>query len=356
MKTTPLHSLHCDAGAKMGVFSGFDMPLFYPLGVMKEHLHTRASAGLFDISHMVHIAIFGESAATLVEKLCPYHASQQNVGTGRYTFMLNPDGGIIDDLIVTRLAEDRFLIVANAGCAEKDLAHISAVSAGWKAKVVVLPRGFVALQGPQAEAVLASHFDVEDMAFMSAKEPQEGWLISRSGYTGEDGFEIAMPVDECAAFAKALVDDERVEWIGLGARDSLRLEAGLPLYGQDLEMDISPHEAGLLWAIPKDIRTGGSYIGAQPLADAVAEGRKRMRVGLLPEGRPVRGGTSLKNEAGETIGEVTSGGFGPSLDAPLALALVQVDAADDPIFADMRGKLIPMKRTKLPFVPHTYKR
>ena len=356
LNKTPLHQIHVDAGAKMGAFAGFDMPLFYPLGVMKEHTHTREKAGLFDISHMVHVSVSGNDVGRLVENLCPYHASKQDVGQGRYTFMLNEDAGIIDDLIVTRLAEDRYLIVANAGCAEKDVAHIKNVASNWQVTVEVLPRGFVALQGPSAESVLADHFDVADMAFMTAMEPKEGWFVSRSGYTGEDGFEIAMPVEDCVDFASKLVVDERVEWIGLGARDSLRLEAGLPLYGQDLAEDITPHEAGLLWAIPKDLRDGGSFIGSDNLAEKIAEGRKRMRVGLLPEGRPVRGEAVLVDEAGNHIGVVTSGGFGPSLGGPMTLGLVAVDAADDPIFADMRGKKIPMKRVKPPFVPHNYKR
>ncbi len=356
MKQTPFYQTHIDAGAKMGAFAGFDMPLFYPLGVMKEHEHTRQNAGLFDISHMVHVSISGAEAAALISALCPYHADQQGEGQARYTFMLTEDAGIIDDLIVTRLAEKRYLIVANAGCAEKDVAHIQAVASKFDAAVEIIPRAFVALQGPAAEAVLAAHFSVGDMDFMTAKEPTDGWFISRTGYTGEDGFEIAIPEADGVAFAEKLTSDERVEWIGLGARDSLRLEAGLPLYGQDLSEDISPHEAGLLWAIPKDLRDGGSFNGADALAEKIAAGRSRMRVGLLPQGRPVRGEAVLVDESGSEIGIVTSGGFGPSLKAPMAMGLVSVDAADAPIFADMRGKKIPMLRVKPPFVPHNYKR
>lgn len=356
MKTTPFHALHIAADAKMGEFAGYDMPLFYSLGVMKEHLHTRDHAGLFDISHMVHVEISGADAAKLISHLCPYHAADQALGTARYTYMLNSDAGIIDDLIVTRLDDERFLIVANAGCADKDVAHIKQAAEAFEASVKILPRAFLALQGPKAEGVLSSHFDVSGMAFLDALEPAEGWFISRSGYTGEDGFEIAMPPDQAVEFAEKLLSDERVEWIGLGARDSLRLEAGLPLYGQDLSEDIAPHEAGLIWAVPKDLREGGSFIGAASLAAKISAGRKRMRIGLLPEGRPVRGGVELKNEAGDLIGQVTSGGFGPSLNGPMALALVDVAAADTEIFADIRGKLIPMTRTKTPFVPHNYKR
>lgn len=356
-KKTPLHQTHVDAGAKMGTFAGFDMPLFYPLGVKEEHLHTRASAGLFDISHMVHVEVSGAQAAALISRLCPMVAAEQETGACKYTFLLTEDAGIIDDLIVTRLGDQRFLIVANAGCAEKDVNHIMAVAAGFDVSIQVLPRGFLALQGPKAAGVLAdAGFDVSGLDFMTAMEPKNGWFVSRTGYTGEDGFEIAVPEGEVVDFANRLVGEDRVEWIGLGARDSLRLEAGLSLYGQDLDESISPHEAGLIWAVPKTLREGGSFIGADALAAKIAEGRKRMRVGLLPEGRPVRAGAELKNEGGETVGKVTSGGFGPSLNAPMALGLVDVEAADAPLFADLRGKMIPMSRTKLPFVPHSYKR
>ncbi|MGI9364112.1 MAG: glycine cleavage system aminomethyltransferase GcvT [Rhizobiaceae bacterium] len=356
MKQTPFYQTHIDAGAKMGAFAGYDMPLFYPLGVMKEHEHTRSQAGLFDISHMVHVQISGPEASKLISTLCPYHADHQETGQARYTFMLTPEAGIIDDLIVTRLGTQRYLIVANAGCAEKDVAHIRAQAEAMDASVEIIPRGFLALQGPSAAAVLSSHFDADAMSFMSAIEPQEGWFVSRTGYTGEDGFEIGMPKNEAVAFAEKLIGDDRVEWIGLGARDSLRLEAGLPLYGQDLSEEISPHEAGLLWAIPKDLREGGAYIGSEKLADKIAAGHKRMRIALIPEGRPVRGDTRLVNQSGVEIGWVTSGGFGPTLKGPVALGMVDVTAADSEIFADMRGKHIAMKRVKPPFVPHNYKR
>ncbi len=355
VKKTPLHDLHTEAGAKMGAFAGYSMPLFYPLGVMKEHLHTRAHAGLFDISHMVHVEISGTDAALLIERLCPYDAANQKTGQARYTFFLNKDAGIIDDLIVTRLATDRYLIVANAGCAEKDVAHIQAVAQNFDACVEIIPRGFVALQGPKAEAVLDAHFDVAGMNFMTGVEPRPGWFISRTGYTGDDGFEIAMPEFETRTFCEKLSADNSVQWIGLGARDSLRLEAGLSLYGLDLSEEITPHEAGLLWAIPKAQRSGGSFIGAEALADKIAKGRERIRVGLVPEGRPVRSGAALQDANGDGIGTVTSGGFGPTLDGPMALGLVDVDSADGPIFADVRGKQVAMQRTSLPFVPHNYK-
>lgn len=342
----------------MGEFAGYSMPLFFPLGVMKEHNHTRVAAGLFDISHMVHVEIAGPEAAKLIERLCPYTASAQQAGASRYTFFLTEAAGIIDDLIITRLEDARFLVVANAGCAEKDIVHMQSVAAGFDATVTVLPRGFLALQGPLADAVLTDNgFAVADMAFMSGIEPKAGWFLSRSGYTGEDGFEIAMPEADCAAFARKLMADERVEAIGLGARDSLRLEAGLSLYGQDLSDTISPHEAGLIWAIAKPLRAGGSFIGADALAEKIAAGRTRMRVGLIPEGKmPVRAGAKLQDETGTEVGLVTSGGFGPTLGSGVALGLVDTEAAEIPVFADVRGKKIPMKRAKLPFVPHNYKR
>ncbi len=357
MKRTPLFQMHVDAGAKIGAYAGYEMPLFYPLGVRQEHLHTRACAGLFDISHMQHIEVAGRQAHALVSRLCPYDAADQAVGDAKYTFLLNDQAGIIDDLIVTRLGETRFLIVANAGCAEKDLAHIEAAAAGFDADVAALERGFLALQGPEAEAVLTDlGFDVADRAFMTGAEPKDGWFLSRSGYTGEDGFEIGLPVEELAGFAARLAEDARVEWVGLAARDSLRLEAGLSLYGQDLSEEITPMEAGLLWAIPKDMRTGGGFIGAAALAARIQEGRKRMRVGLMAEGRPVRDGTPLMTEDGTPVGVVTSGGFGPTIGGPMALGLIEVAHAEAPIFAELRGKKIAMKRAKPPFTPSNYKR
>ncbi|MGI9354032.1 MAG: glycine cleavage system aminomethyltransferase GcvT [Rhizobiaceae bacterium] len=357
MKQTPFFQIHIDAGAKMGEFAGYDMPLFYSAGVMKEHLHTRAHAGLFDISHMVHVVVSGGEAAGLIGRLCPYRAGEQPVGKAQYTFFLNEQAGIKDDLIVTRLGEYRWLIVANAGCADKDIAHIENAAADFDVTVEVLPRAFLALQGPEAEAVLvAQGFDVADMAFMTGTEPKDSWFLSRTGYTGEDGFEIGLPEDGAVEFANKLTADERVEWIGLGARDSLRLEAGLPLYGQDLAEDITPHEAGLLWAIPKDLREGGPFIGAGALATKIAEGRNRMRVALLPDGRPVRGGTELCCSQGTPAGTVTSGGYGPTVGGPIALGLIDTVTKDAPIFADLRGKLILMNRAKAPFVQHSYKR
>ncbi|MCG6858994.1 MAG: glycine cleavage system aminomethyltransferase GcvT [Salaquimonas sp.] len=362
LKQIPLHSLHAEFGAKFGPFAGYDMPLFYGAGVLQEHLHTREHAGLFDISHMCHVDVTGPGAAGFISRLCPYDAAGQAIGAGRYTFFLNEEAGIIDDLIVTRLGEQRYRIVCNAGCADKDIAHLSAHAGVFDVKVEPLQRVFLALQGPQAKAVLtAAGLDASALAFMQAMEPKDGWpngsFVSRSGYTGEDGFEIALPFADGEVFARKLLADTRVLPIGLAARDSLRLEAGLSLYGQDLAEDITPMEAGLIWAIPKPLRTDGEFIGADALAAKIAEGRKRKRVGLKPKGpsAPIRAHAELFDASGNRIGEATSGGFGPSCGHPVALGLVIADAAE-PFFAEVRAKRIEMETTPLPFVPHRYKR
>jgi aminomethyltransferase len=357
LKHTPLHSLHQELGAKFGPFAGYDMPLFYPAGILAEHRHTRAACGLFDISHMVQVVIDGADAAALISRLCPYPAHEQADGRARYSFFLNDSAGIIDDLIVTRLGAERFMIVCNAGCADKDIAHINDHARKFNVRVTVRDdRAFLAVQGPQAEAVLRDAGMADLPAkFLDAKELPGDRFVSRSGYTGEDGFEIALPASEAEAFARKLLSDERAMMIGLGARDSLRLEAGLPLYGQDLGEDITPMEAGLAWAIPASHRTGGGFIGAQALAQKFAEGRKRKRIAVVPEGTaPVRAHAGVLDSEGNAVGEVTSGGFGPSVSHPIALALVSANAGDT-LFADLRGKRIALTQVKLPFVPHRYK-
>ena len=354
MKQIPLHSLHVELGAKFGPFAGYDMPLFYGAGVLKEHLHTRGHAGLFDISHMRHVDVTGADAARLVSRLCPYDATAQENGAGRYTFFLNKNAGIIDDLIVTRLGADRFRIVCNAGCADKDIEHLRAHANGFDVKIEPLQRVFLALQGPEAEAVLASAgLDAAHLAFMHAMETPDGWFISRSGYTGEDGFEIGLPADEAEQLARKLTDDPRVEWIGLAARDSLRLEAGLCLYGQDLDEETDPVSASLTWAIAKSLRSGGPYRGADALAATFASGPIQKRVGLKAEGRmPVRGG-DLFAEDGAPAGRITSGGFGPSVNHPVAMGYVTSALAvpGNRVFTDVRGKQVPLDIVKLPFTP-----
>lgn len=342
----------------MGAFAGYLMPLFYPLGMLGEHLHTREKAGLFDISHMVHVEVTGEKAGAMIERLCPYPARDQAIGSCRYTFFLNKHAGVIDDLIITRLDPDRYLIVANAACAAKDIALLNSLRSKYKVSVEIRECAFIALQGPLAGQVLMDvGFDTSDLTFMHAREPKKDWFVSRTGYTGEDGFEIALPVGKAAAFIGKLVAHQCVELIGLAARDTLRMEAGLSLYGQDLTDDITPHEADLLWAIPKSCRDGGSFIGAAALSDLLASGRKRKRVGFVPKAKsPVRTGADLLTGDGILIGQVTSGGFSPSLNHPIALGLIAAEADQAPIFAKVRGQSVEMTPTSLPFVPHRYKR
>ena len=354
LKQLPLKAMHERAGAKFAPFAGWNMPVSYPLGVLKEHLHTREQAGLFDISHMQLIDLTGADAARLVATICPVDAENQAIGASKYTFLLNDNAGIIDDLIVTRLAAGRFMVVANASRASVDEAHIRELAADMDVAISPLDRVFLALQGPQAAAVMeTTGLKADDLDFMHGFEPRPGWFVTRSGYTGEDGFEIALPQDRAEAFAENLILDDRVEWIGLAARDSLRLEAGLCLYGSDLDEKTDPVSAGLLWAVPKSLRDGGPYTGARRLAEIIVAGPSEKRVGLQPEGRqPVRGGTQLTDADGNTIGRVTSGGFGPSVEHPVAMGYVQADLAapNTPVFADVRGKQVEMRVTKLPFI------
>ncbi|WP_024585479.1 glycine cleavage system aminomethyltransferase GcvT [Aliihoeflea sp. 2WW] len=354
LKRLPLHELHAAAGAKFGGFAGWSMPLSYPAGVMKEHLHCREAAGLFDISHMKLFVVSGREAAEALSRACPIEAGALATGQSKYTFFLNDQAGILDDLIVTRVGDDRFVVVANAGNAQTDEAHLREIASGFNCTVEALERVFLALQGPQAEAVAHdAGLDIAGLGFMNGKETADGGFIARSGYTGEDGFEIAASLDAAQALAEQLAADPRVEWIGLAARDSLRLEAGLCLHGQDITPDTNPVDAGLIWAIPKALRTGGAYVGADALAAAIAAGPRRKRVGLKPEGRqPVRAGAALVDGDGAPVGSITSGGFGPSFGGPVAMGSVDVDALDQPIFAEVRGNRLPLALHPLPFQPH----
>ncbi len=359
LKTLPLEVLHRTAGARFGAFAGWSMPLTYPAGVMAEHLHARDKAGLFDISHMKLFAVEGAGADALMARACPIAPDEIAEGQSKYTFFLADDAGILDDLIITRLGATRWIVVANAGNAVADEAHLNAVAASFDAQVAPLDRVFVALQGPAAEDVLSeAGLDLSTLTFMHGTEPRPNWFASRSGYTGEDGFEVAMPREDAQAFVEALLAEERVQWIGLAARDSLRLEAGLCLHGQDITPDTNPVEAGLLWAIPKGLRADGGFIGAGALAKAIAAGAGRKRVGLKAEGRqPVRAGTTLFS--GETeIGLVTSGGFGPSAGHPVAMGYVEASLAKPGtrIEADLRGKRVPVEIVSLPFTPHRYRK
>lgn len=359
LKTLPLQDLHQAAGAKFGGFAGWSMPITYPAGVLKEHLHTREKAGLFDISHMKLIAMRGEGAAEFLSAACPLEAAALDVGKSKYTFLLDDQAGILDDLIVTRLADERFMVVANAGNAANDIAEFNRRSAGHAVEIEPLDRVFLALQGPQAADVLAqAGYDGESFSFMTGGEPEADVFLTRSGYTGEDGFELGLPEGKARALAARLLADERVAWIGLAARDSLRLEAGLCLHGHDLDPTVSPVEAGLMWAIPKGVREAGGFIGAAALAERLAKGAATRRVGLKPEGRqPVRDGARLLDGEGRPVGLVTSGGFGPSVGHPVAMGYVdRAHPAGAPLFAEVRGQKLPVSVHPLPFFPHRYKK
>lgn len=358
LKSLPLEDLHKAAGARFGGFAGWSMPLTYPLGVMKEHQHTRDHAGLFDISHMKLFLMTGPGAIDLLNRACPLDVSALEFSQSKLSFFMNDVAGILDDLIVTRLDDDRFMVVANAGNAASDEAHLRALTKEFDATVEPLDRVFLAIQGPNAEAALnAAGIQMPHLTFMHGVEPKAGWFASRSGYTGEDGFEIGLPEQDARDLAAKLLQDERVQWVGLAARDSLRLEAGLCLHGQDITPDTNPVEAGLMWAIPKDIRASGSFIGADALRAVLERGASRKRVGLKPEGRqPVRAGAALFDAEGNSAGEVTSGGFGPSAGHPVAMGYVSTPLAKagGTLFAEVRGAKIPMEISPLPFTPHRY--
>ena len=359
-KHLPLEDLHNAAGARFGAFAGWSMPLTYPAGVMKEHLHTREHAGLFDISHMKLFVVIGPGAAGLLDRACPLDAGALDISQSKYTFFLNEAAGIIDDLIVTRLGDDRFMVVANAGNAVEDEKHLKTLAADFDAKVEPLDRVFLAIQGPEAWAALSrAGIETGTLLFMHGVEPRENWFMSRSGYTGEDGFEIGLPEKDARDLVAKLVEDERVQWIGLAARDSLRLEAGLCLHGQDLTSEIDPASAGLMWAIPKEVRASGRFIGADALRSILERGPAQKRVGLKPDGRqPVRAGAALVDTDGHPAGHVASGGFGPSAGHPVAMGYVNAPLAKPgtKLFADVRGTKIPIDVVSLPFTPHRYRK
>lgn len=359
-KTLPLEDLHQAAGAKFGAFAGWSMPLTYPAGVMKEHQHTREHVGLFDISHMKLFVVSGGDAAALLNRACPVDAEALEVSQSKLTFFLNEQAGILDDLIVTRLGRDRFMVVANAGNAVADEAHLKALAKDFDARIEPLDRVFLAIQGPEAETVLAkAGVDGSPLTFMHGFEPRPNWFMSRSGYTGEDGFEIGLPEADARALLAQLLADERVLWIGLAARDSLRLEAGLCLHGNDIGPDTDPASGALMWAVPKEIRASGTFIGAEALRAVLGKGAARKRVGLKPEGRqPVRGGAELFDADGNPAGTVTSGGFGPSAGHPVAMGYVSTPLAKagTKLFADVRGTRVPVEVSALPFTPHRYRK
>ncbi|MBR9883120.1 MAG: glycine cleavage system aminomethyltransferase GcvT [Oceanospirillales bacterium] len=364
---TPLYDLHIELGARMVPFAGYEMPVQYPAGVRKEHLHTREAAGLFDVSHMGQLFMSGPQAGADIERLVPVDIIDLPQGKQRYDMFTNENGGILDDLMVTRM-EDGYYLVVNAACKNEDIAHLRANLSPDTQLDILEDRALIALQGPRAAEVLARlQPAVADMVFMDNRSlPIEGidCFVSRSGYTGEDGYEISVPASEAEALTRTLLAQPEVEPIGLGARDSLRLEAGLCLYGHDIDTDTTPAEASLIWAISPARRTGGVRQGGFPGADILLEqidnkSATRKRVGLIGEGRaPVREGTELFNSEGKLVGKVTSGTFGPSAEQSVAMAYVtsDVSALDTQIFAEVRGKRLPMKVSRMPFVAQRYYR
>ncbi|MCU1721700.1 glycine cleavage system aminomethyltransferase GcvT [Pseudomonas sp. 5P_5.1_Bac1] len=365
---TPLHALHLELGARMVPFAGYDMPVQYPLGVMKEHLHTREQAGLFDVSHMGQIRLLGANAAKALESLVPVDIIDLPVGMQRYAMFTNEQGGILDDLMVANLGNDELFLVVNAACKDQDLAHLRK-HIGAQCEILPLfeERALLALQGPAAVKVLERLApQVASMTFMQFARVQllgEDCFVSRSGYTGEDGFEISVPADKAEALARRLLSEPEVAAIGLGARDSLRLEAGLCLYGHDMNSETTPVEASLLWAVSKVRRAEGARAGGFPGAERIfaqqQSGVARKRVGLLPQERtPVREDAEIVDEAGNIIGRVCSGGFGPTLGAPVAMGYVDNahTALDTPVWAIVRGKRVAMKVSKMPFVAQRYYR
>lgn len=367
LKKTPLHALHLELGARMVPFAGYAMAVQYPAGLIAEHLHTRASAGLFDVSHMGQIRISGANSARALETLIPADVMDLPIGRQRYGILLTDEGGILDDLMFFREAADSVFVIVNGACKAADLAHIQK-RIGQSCDVQPLPdRALLALQGPLASTALERLApDAEKLVFMSGgnfRLASVDCFVTRSGYTGEDGFEISVPGAQAETVARALLSQSEVAPIGLGARNSLRLEAGLCLYGSDLDTTTSPSDAGLNWAIQKVRRSGGLRAGGFAGSDQVMaqlddpQTVKRKRVGLIATERiPVREPAVLQSRDGQVVGQVTSGLLSPSLNRPIAMGYVGADfaALDTDLFAIVRGKPVPMKVSAMPFVPTRY--
>ena len=364
LKHTPLYALHVELGAKMVPFAGYDMPVQYPAGVLKEHLHTREKAGLFDVSHMGQAFVDGADPAKALERVTPADIQGIAEGMQRYGLLLNDQGGINDDFMTTRLAGERALyLVVNAAMKEEDFAYIGEKLAGVADLQPALDRALLALQGPLAASVLERHAPgISAMTFMQARRVTVAGapaIVSRTGYTGEDGFEISVGSKDAERVARALLAEPEVMPIGLGARDSLRLEAGLCLYGHDMDESTDPVEANLTWSLGKRRKEARNFPGSARILEHLLNGVGKKRVGLLPEGRaPAREGTEITDKAGRVIGRVTSGGFGPSLNAPLAMGYVESEFAANGTKVDLivRGKALPAQVAAMPFVPNRYKR
>jgi len=372
LNRTPLYDLHLELGGKMVPFAGYEMPVQYPMGVMKEHLHTRQKAGLFDVSHMGQVVVWPKSgqyedAALALETLVPVNVLGLGQKRQRYAMFTNEAGGIEDDLMLANMGDHVFVVV-NAACKDADTARMKTHLSETCRIEVLDDRALLALQGPAAEGALASLAPaVAEMAFMDVAEvgiAGAECVVSRSGYTGEDGYEISVPNGQAVDLARALLAHDDVEPIGLGARDSLRLEAGLCLYGNDIDATTSPVEAALTWAIQKARRAvgdrAGGFPGADRILDEMANGTSRRRVGLLPEGRaPMREGTRLFVDGSDTpVGTVTSGAFGPTVERPVSMGYVEAAYADvgTALLGEVRGKLLPVTVAAMPFRPAQFKR
>jgi aminomethyltransferase len=364
LRRTPLYALHLELGGKMVPFAGYELPVHYQAGILQEHLHTRAQAGLFDVSHMGQATLSGDDPAGALETLTPADLKGLKEGQQRYALLLNQQGGIKDDFMVSRLkGEPTLHLVVNGATKEEDFAYIDE---RLRDRATLTPhpqRALLALQGPAAGCVLARHSPGSDrLIFMETARMRVAGapaIVSRSGYTGEDGFEISIDAADAEQVARALLGEPEMLPIGLGARDSLRLEAGLCLYGHDLTEDIDPVTATLTWSIGKRRRETRDFPAATRILELLSNGPREKRVGIRPEGRaPAREGTTIADKSGRTIGRVTSGGFGPSANAPVAMGYVEVAFAREGTAIDLvvRGKALPARVAAMPFVPHRYKR
>ena len=371
LRKTPLYDLHRDLRAKLTEFAGYEMPVQYGLGILSEHQHTRAKAGLFDVSHMGQVILRGRSyteTALALEKLLPTDVLGLEVGRQRYGLLTTNSGGILDDLMFSNRG-DHIFIVLNAACKNSDIKHLKSLLEPEILVEEVLNRALIALQGPASETVLGElNPQVKNMKFMDVEtllvSGVECW-ISRSGYTGEDGFEISIPAADAELVTRSILSNENVEFIGLGARDSLRLEAGLCLYGHDINQATTPVEASLTWAIQKVRRANGEraggFIGSKIILKQLDEGTERKRVGFLPQTRaPMREGVEVfeTERSKDTIGIITSGGYGPTVGHPVAMGYIDSKYAQNKnnLFGELRGKRVPIKVSKIPFVPLNFKR
>ena len=371
LKRTPLYELHCELGAKLTEFAGYEMPVQYSLGILGEHQHTRTKAGLFDVSHMGQIILRGSSyqeTALAFERAIPMDVLGLKVGRQRYGFLTTDGGGILDDLMFSN-RKDHIFAVLNATCKDSDIVHLRTLLEPEISIEVIENRALIALQGPASETVLSEfNSQISAMKFMDIETLSiagaECW-ISRSGYTGEDGFEISIPSSAAEAITRSILSKQEVEFVGLGARDSLRLEAGLCLYGHDIDEETTPVEASLTWAIQKARRTNGErangFLGDDIITQQLDTGTYRKRVGFLPQTRaPMREGVEIyeTESSKEVIGKITSGGYGPTVGHPVAMGYINSEYVDsnDNLFGELRGKRVPVKIAKLPFVPLNFKR